>query len=341
MRTGASCSPPASAVRSRSSAAAARTSAPGPRASSSPAEGIPLHLVETVNLRDEVLNQRGLNRDAALRLARRSLAAGVARARAGAEDAPDPRLRPATRSGGLPVGDSTQPRRDDRPAPLPLPGGAVTAADIVAALCRGCGTCVRNCPQEAIELQPAPLGHPRRPGCAGSVHALRPLSRRLPHRRAGRPVRRSPRRSASLSPPRSPESVRDGAAHRRLLLPVGAALRLPEPLSPRPARRGRRGARADAPASVASARTWCSRPSARAPTVSSVLGCPPELCRHGLDRERFAARLARAARHPRDARHPRGSPAGRRVPAPRGRSNSPSASSSSPPGSPRQREPAR
>jgi ferredoxin len=123
-------------------------------------EGIPLQLVETVNLRDEVLNQRGLDRDAALRLARRSLAAGVARALTGvgaaAVTAPPPGSGTTTLAG---VG-SAPARRDDRPAPLPLPGCAVTAADIDALLCRGCGTCVRNCPQEAIELQPRASGIP-------------------------------------------------------------------------------------------------------------------------------------------------------------------------------------
>jgi ferredoxin len=51
-------------------------------------------------------------------------------------------------------------RPDDRPAPLPLPGFAITAAKIDAAQCRGCGTCVRNCPQQAIELQPRLSGIP-------------------------------------------------------------------------------------------------------------------------------------------------------------------------------------
>jgi len=123
-------------------------------------EGIPLHVVETLNLRDEVLNQRGLNRDAALHLARRSLVSGVARALSGAKVSPEPALASSDVTGGLPAGDRTQSQRDDRPAPLPLPGCASTAADIVAARCRGCGTCVRNCPQEAIELQPRLSGIP-------------------------------------------------------------------------------------------------------------------------------------------------------------------------------------
>jgi len=123
-------------------------------------ERIPLQLVETVNLRDEVLNQRGLDRASALRLARRLLASGVARALCGVESATGP--APAVGSGtdALPGYDSAPVRRDDRPAPLPLPGCAVTAAAIVSSLCRGCGTCVRNCPQEAIGLQPRASGIP-------------------------------------------------------------------------------------------------------------------------------------------------------------------------------------
>ncbi len=123
-------------------------------------EGMPLHLVETVNLRDEVLNQRGLDRDAALSLARRSLAAGVARALAGVEVAA---VRATAADGGIAAlsgGVSAPERQDDRPAPLPLPGCAITSTDIHAALCRGCGTCVRNCPQEAIGLQPRASGIP-------------------------------------------------------------------------------------------------------------------------------------------------------------------------------------
>ncbi|MHB8835350.1 MAG: FAD-dependent oxidoreductase [Candidatus Methylomirabilia bacterium] len=131
-------------------------------------EGVPLHLVETINLRDEVLNQRGLDRDSALRLARRSLAAGVARALSGAEVAAiaEVAARPAPAPGSgtdaLPAGDSAPARRADRPAPLPLPlpGCAIASAGIDPARCRGCGTCVRNCPQEAIELQPRLSGIP-------------------------------------------------------------------------------------------------------------------------------------------------------------------------------------
>jgi NADPH-dependent glutamate synthase beta subunit-like oxidoreductase/formate hydrogenlyase subunit 6/NADH:ubiquinone oxidoreductase subunit I len=123
-------------------------------------EGIPLHLVETVNLRDEVLNQPGLDRGSALLLARRSLAAGVARALAAVGTAVSPAAATAGDRGALPDRRGALAAADDRPAPLPLPGCAVTAADIAAALCRGCGTCVRNCPQQAIELQARPSGIP-------------------------------------------------------------------------------------------------------------------------------------------------------------------------------------
>ena len=123
-------------------------------------EGIALHCVETLNLRDEVLNQRGLDRDAALSLASLSLAAGVARALSDVAVAAGPALAAGNGTGVLPGGDSTPARRNDRPAPLPLPGCAITAADIDAVLCRGCGTCVRNCPQEAIDLHPRLSGIP-------------------------------------------------------------------------------------------------------------------------------------------------------------------------------------
>jgi NADPH-dependent glutamate synthase beta subunit-like oxidoreductase/NAD-dependent dihydropyrimidine dehydrogenase PreA subunit len=111
-------------------------------------EGIPLERVETVNLRDEVLNQAGLEPEGALRLARRALLAGVARALAGA----------ASRALSFP--GLCPPERGDRPAPLPLPGHAITAASIDAELCRGCGTCAKHCPQEAIAMQPRPAGIP-------------------------------------------------------------------------------------------------------------------------------------------------------------------------------------
>jgi ferredoxin len=123
-------------------------------------EGIPLHLVETLNLRDEVLNQGGLDRDAALRLARRSLASGVARALSGVAVATNTATAAGDVTERLLPGDSMPARRDDRPSPLPLPGCAITPADIDAELCRGCGTCVRNCPQEAIDLQPRLSGIP-------------------------------------------------------------------------------------------------------------------------------------------------------------------------------------
>jgi len=113
--------------------------------------GIPLELIETVNLRDEVLNQRELDRDAALRLARRAIVAGVARARVGVDTV---ELPPAE------SGESAPPQRDDIPCPLPLPGCAVTAAGIEAERCRGCGTCARNCPQEAIAMRSRDSGIP-------------------------------------------------------------------------------------------------------------------------------------------------------------------------------------
>ena len=118
-------------------------------------EGIPLERVETVNLRDEVLNQSGLGRDEALRLARRTLRTGIARALAGTvSQSPSFPLSESGTKGDVPD------KRDGRPAPLPLPGAAVAAASIQAALCRGCGTCARNCPQEAIVLEPRPSGIP-------------------------------------------------------------------------------------------------------------------------------------------------------------------------------------
>jgi ferredoxin len=41
-----------------------------------------------------------------------------------------------------------------------LPGARIAAAAIDEALCRGCGTCAKNCPQEAITMQPRPAGIP-------------------------------------------------------------------------------------------------------------------------------------------------------------------------------------
>jgi NADPH-dependent glutamate synthase beta subunit-like oxidoreductase/NAD-dependent dihydropyrimidine dehydrogenase PreA subunit len=128
---------------------------------------IPLERIETINLRDEVLNQQGLDAGRALSLARRALQAGVARAlvQAGLSSTGIARSGLAgtevagAAAGGCPP-DAEARERNDRPAPLPLPGGATTAASIVAALCRGCGTCVRNCPQEAIALHPRPSGIP-------------------------------------------------------------------------------------------------------------------------------------------------------------------------------------
>ena len=171
--TGASSSRPASAAGSRSSAAAARTSAPG-QGFLSPG-GIPLQLVETLDLRDEVLNQRGLDRDAALRLARRSLAAGVARAHA-AENRTAVWL-PCQRHGGASRVDRAQAGQ-----PIALPRCRCRAARSRprrhAALCRGCGTC-RNCPQEAIDLQPRPSVSARADR-RGGVHPLRALPRGCP-----------------------------------------------------------------------------------------------------------------------------------------------------------------
>gem|GEM_PF-4472855 len=123
-------------------------------------EDIPLHLVETINLRDEVLNQRGLDRDEALKLARRSLAAGVARALSGVAATAVPAPPNGNGSDALPEDDGATKRRGDHPAPFPLPGSAGAAADIDAVLCRGCGTCARNCPQEAIVLHPRASGIP-------------------------------------------------------------------------------------------------------------------------------------------------------------------------------------
>jgi ferredoxin len=116
-------------------------------------EGLPPHLVETINLRDEVLNQAALAGADALRLGRRALGAAVARALAGIGPCPD----------GLPLAaaDGDAPgARADRTAPLPLPGRGTLAATIDAARCRGCGTCVRNCPQETIALTPRAAGIP-------------------------------------------------------------------------------------------------------------------------------------------------------------------------------------
>jgi heterodisulfide reductase subunit A-like polyferredoxin len=117
-------------------------------------EGIPPELVETVNLRDEVLNQAELGGDEALRLARRTLRSGIDRALAGG-------FTPAPAcERELAAVSPTASRRDGHPAPLLLPGAAVAAASIQAALCRGCGTCAKNCPQEAIVLDPRPSGIP-------------------------------------------------------------------------------------------------------------------------------------------------------------------------------------
>jgi ferredoxin len=123
-------------------------------------QGIPLERVETVNLRDEVLNQSSLGQDAALSLARRLLAAGIARALAGSTAAAD-RESAASRTGPAELPSAiVQTSESDRPAPLPLPGSAVTAAWISPVLCRGCGTCARSCPQEAIALHPRSSGIP-------------------------------------------------------------------------------------------------------------------------------------------------------------------------------------
>jgi heterodisulfide reductase subunit A-like polyferredoxin len=112
-------------------------------------EGISPELVETVNLRDEVLNQRGLDAGAALAIARRVLAAGVARALSAGP-------RPACDAVDVAVARS----HGDRPAPFPLPGAGAAAAHIAEALCRGCGTCARQCPQEAIAMHARPSGIP-------------------------------------------------------------------------------------------------------------------------------------------------------------------------------------
>ncbi len=112
-------------------------------------EGVPPELLETVNLRDAALNQRGLDAGEALAIARRELAAGLARALAAG-----PRAASAAAEGAVWRG------RTDRPAPLPLPGSGLAAAQIADALCRGCGTCARECPQEAIAMHARPSGVP-------------------------------------------------------------------------------------------------------------------------------------------------------------------------------------
>ncbi|HWR97371.1 MAG TPA: 4Fe-4S dicluster domain-containing protein, partial [Candidatus Methanoperedens sp.] len=121
-------------------------------------EGIPLERLETINLRDEVLNQQGLAPERALSLARRALAAGVARALAG----PNSPLWERGMQGTCPPDGrpGSGSDRGDRPAPLPLPGRALTAAAIDPARCRGCGTCAKNCPQETIAMRPRPTGIP-------------------------------------------------------------------------------------------------------------------------------------------------------------------------------------
>jgi NADPH-dependent glutamate synthase beta subunit-like oxidoreductase/NAD-dependent dihydropyrimidine dehydrogenase PreA subunit len=116
-------------------------------------EGIPLEHVETVNLRDEVLNQAALGPEEALRLARRTLRIGIARALAGADVA-------AAMPDDGSAAASPPFERGARPAPLPLPGAAATSACVQSDLCRGCGTCVRNCPQQAIALHLRPTGIP-------------------------------------------------------------------------------------------------------------------------------------------------------------------------------------
>ena len=121
---------------------------------------IPLEHVETINLRDEVLNQSGLDRNAASCLARRMLTAGVARALTGFATAAAPVPAEIVSLSAGASGAGARTAASDRPAPLPLPGRAVTAARIDAALCRGCGTCAKNCPQEAITLTPRSSGIP-------------------------------------------------------------------------------------------------------------------------------------------------------------------------------------
>ena len=168
-------------------------------------EGIPLQLVETVNLRDEVLNQRGLDRDAALRLARRSLAAGVARALAGVgAAAPSPRRRrrrSAAGRGSTPRGATTAPPRSrcrDAPSPPrtstprsaaaagPAPGTArrrrsrcsprasgIPLARVEPGACTLCGRCLAVCPVGAPD---APLaGHRQiREALAAAFAGVRP-----------------------------------------------------------------------------------------------------------------------------------------------------------------------
>jgi NADPH-dependent glutamate synthase beta subunit-like oxidoreductase/NAD-dependent dihydropyrimidine dehydrogenase PreA subunit len=103
---------------------------------------VPLQRLEAVNLRDEVLNQPGLGPARARDLALRLLRAGLARATAGAAEPPGEAA-------------AAQPGPDrGHPAPLPLPGRVLAGAGIDAGRCRGCGTCVANCPQEAIALLP-------------------------------------------------------------------------------------------------------------------------------------------------------------------------------------------
>ena len=178
------------------------------------ARGSRSQLVETVNLRDEVLNQRGLDRATALRLARRALRAGVARALAGARS----RRRspaPADTAAGdpAPPGDDASPAAARRP-PRPAPAAGLRrhrGGHRRRALPR-----LRHLRQElpagGDRAAPARLGHPARAGRAGSLHALRPLPRGLPRRRAGRAVCRPPpgprgarrrlRRGAPVSAPR-------------------------------------------------------------------------------------------------------------------------------------------
>ena len=123
-------------------------------------QGIALEYVETINLRDEVLNQSGLDRDTTLRLGRRALVAGVARALAGFTPSADVlSAAGGDRSTGA-SGASAPTPESERPAPLPLPGCAITAARIDPLHCRGCGTCAKSCPQEAITLRVRPSGIP-------------------------------------------------------------------------------------------------------------------------------------------------------------------------------------